>query len=448
MDYTFFDVETPNRFHDRICSIGLVRTDTQGNVLSKSSYYVNPEQGFDIYTRNVHGISLSDVRNAPTFDELWAQSLQEEISDSILVAHNASFDMNVLNKCLLAYEIPFFDALHLCTKNMAKRLSIPCSNFQLPSLCSYYGIELNNHHDSLADAIACEHVFWSMLDEVGITAPAGIPFIWDTAASYTHAAESTNQALTDLYGITLGIALDGVILPAETKALTEWQERNRINKRAPFFDAAFKAIDDALSDGVLSMNERDHIAQLCAPFVTSTSGNMSTFAMQQLIGLLRGITADRKVNELEAANLRIWLADYSDLAIPEFSTISTEIESILSDGKITAKENKRLLMLFNKIIDPTSERSDASIVFTGSKFCLSGDFTHGAKSQIEELILDQGGEIAKGVSGKVSYVVVGGEGSEQYAFGNYGTKVKKAMELQDKGKPIQIITEDALFAAL
>lgn len=47
MDYTFFDVETPNRYHDRMCSIGVVRTDAYGNVKSADNYYVNPEQGFD-----------------------------------------------------------------------------------------------------------------------------------------------------------------------------------------------------------------------------------------------------------------------------------------------------------------------------------------------------------------------------------------------------------------
>ena len=50
------------------------------------------------------------------------------------------------------------------------------------------------------------------------------------------------------------------------------------------------------------------------------------------------------------------------------------------------------------------------------------------------------------VSGKTSYVVVGSLGSDAYAYGTYGTKVKKAMELQEQGKPVRIITEDQLYA--
>ena len=63
-----------------------------------------------------------------------------------------------------------------------------------------------------------------------------------------------------------------------------------------------------------------------------------------------------------------------------------------------------------------------------------------------DYIVSRGGEVAGNVSGKVAYVVVGGEGSSDYAYGNYGSKVKKAMDLQAKGKPIQIIAETDLYA--
>lgn len=63
-----------------------------------------------------------------------------------------------------------------------------------------------------------------------------------------------------------------------------------------------------------------------------------------------------------------------------------------------------------------------------------------------DYIVSRGGEVTNSVSGKVAYVVVGDEGSSDYACGNYGTKVAKAMDLQAKGKPIQIITETDLYA--
>lgn len=104
--------------------------------------------------------------------------------------------------------------------------------------------------------------------------------------------------------------------------------------------------------------------------------------------------------------------------------------------------------MFSRIIDPVAvantEVEADEVVFEGKRFVLSGNFTHGSKSDIECMIVDHGGEVTSSVSGKVSYVVVGGEGSEAYACGSYGSKVKKAMALQDQGKSIRIIEESQL----
>lgn len=38
---TFLDVETPNRSNSKICSIGVVRTDANGNTEYERHFYVN-----------------------------------------------------------------------------------------------------------------------------------------------------------------------------------------------------------------------------------------------------------------------------------------------------------------------------------------------------------------------------------------------------------------------
>lgn len=98
MLYTFFDVETPNRRNDRICSIGAVVTDQDGTVVEKKSYLVNPESSFDDINVRIHGIAPVDVRNAKTFPELWHDSLSAFFPVDGVVAHNARFDLSVLPK--------------------------------------------------------------------------------------------------------------------------------------------------------------------------------------------------------------------------------------------------------------------------------------------------------------------------------------------------------------
>ena len=64
------------------------------------------------------------------------------------------------------------------------------------------------------------------------------------------------------------------------------------------------------------------------------------------------------------------------------------------------------------------------------------------------ILIEAGGLVKSGVSGKTSHVVVGALGSPDWSNGNYGSKIKKAMELKESGKPIRIITEEQLFDAL
>ena len=66
------------------------------------------------------------------------------------------------------------------------------------------------------------------------------------------------------------------------------------------------------------------------------------------------------------------------------------------------------------------------------------------KECIKQFILQNGGQVLSGVSKKCDYVVVGDEGSDAWTTKNYGSKVKKALELQFKGDDIQIVSEDAL----
>ena len=96
--FIVFDVETPNRKNNRISAIGI--TVVEEGKISKEFYsLVNPEADFDYFNVKLTGISKSGVKDAPTFPELW-QQIEPLFSDGMLVAHNASFDMNVLKNCL------------------------------------------------------------------------------------------------------------------------------------------------------------------------------------------------------------------------------------------------------------------------------------------------------------------------------------------------------------
>ncbi len=71
----------------------------------------------------------------------------------------------------------------------------------------------------------------------------------------------------------------------------------------------------------------------------------------------------------------------------------------------------------------------------------TGEFELGSRPSVETALSRRGGTPVSSVTKKTDYVIVGSKGSEAWSSDNYGTKVKKAMELQGKGSPIQIVRE-------
>ena len=153
--FVVFDVETPNRYNNRMSAIGITVID---NRKITEGYYtlVNPETGFDYFNTRLTGIDEDMVYDAPTFPEVWKQ-IEPLMSSGLLTAHNAVFDMNVLKKCLRDYEIewkPF--VLYICTVQIGRRL-LPGMSHRLNDLCDYYGITLDHHH-AASDSRACAEI--------------------------------------------------------------------------------------------------------------------------------------------------------------------------------------------------------------------------------------------------------------------------------------------------
>ena len=153
--YIVFDVETPNRYNNRMSAIGISVVE-DGRIVDKFFSLVDPEQPFDWFNTRLTGINEETVFGAPTFPELW-ERIEPLMSSGILVAHNAGFDLGVLRRCLLAYEIEWKPVVQgLCTVVMGRRL-LPGISHRLNNMCDYYGISLN-HHQADSDSHACAEI--------------------------------------------------------------------------------------------------------------------------------------------------------------------------------------------------------------------------------------------------------------------------------------------------
>lgn len=155
-DLIVFDVETPNRFNNRMSAIGIT-VIRDGRIADEMYTLVDPETTFDWFNTKLTGISAESVKGAPTFPELWEQ-IEPLMSSGILVAHNAVFDLGVLRHCLRDYGIGWKKtAKYMCTVQMGRKL-LPGMEHKLNVLCDHYGIALD-HHNAASDSRACAEIF-------------------------------------------------------------------------------------------------------------------------------------------------------------------------------------------------------------------------------------------------------------------------------------------------
>ncbi len=155
--YCVLDVETPNRNNDRISSIG-ISVVFQDKIINSFGGLINPEVGFDPFNVHLTGISPANVADAPTFPAMW-DKIKPCFENTVLVAHNAPFDLRVLCKTMDAYGIPIPAGgfQYLDTVGLARRALPHLPNHKLDTVCQYYRIPLH-HHRADSDSLACAQI--------------------------------------------------------------------------------------------------------------------------------------------------------------------------------------------------------------------------------------------------------------------------------------------------
>ena len=161
MRWIAFDVETPNFANDRMSAIGVVVLE-DGEIVDRFYSLVNPEERFDSFNISLTGITPFMVRNSPTFPKLWTR-LEPVFASGILVAHNAPFDLGVLNKCLRDYGIAWkSEAQYACTCQIGRRLYPELPNHRLDTMAERFSFPLD-HHNAMSDALVCARLLQTYL---------------------------------------------------------------------------------------------------------------------------------------------------------------------------------------------------------------------------------------------------------------------------------------------
>lgn len=450
----FIDTEFANVRNKSICQIGLLSEyyPSGDPVFPEQNIYINPEDGFQNRCIQIHGINSDKVKDAPSFPSVW-KKIEPYFKDTILVGHNiAASDINALVKTCARYNIELPEIYYIDTLTIARDW-VPyydVQGYSLHSLCDYFGICLENNHNAFDDACATADLLKTMIDEYDINIEDYTKRYYQPEINeFVNYISDTvlRRSMTEFYGMVQGFNIDHKIVKEEFDYIKNWRETHKNYSKNKDFVNILKTIDKIVEDGIITEDEMLELQSAVNIYYQTISGAPETLALQVLSGILKGIIIDNKVSFEECNNLKNWLYDNSYLSghFP-YDQIFSVAEAVLEDGIITENESNLLIDIINSLLSPVEDLKQQIYSVKNKNVCLTGNFSHGSKDEISNLIISQGGFIDKTVKKTTNILIIGSLGSEAYSQGTYGKKVEKAIYFNNRGNNIVIIKEDDYFA--
>lgn len=159
MDILFFDIESTglSTENDRIVQLAIKVVTETGEVKVNKSKLYNPGISISETAFQTHGISDTDVADAPSFKED-ARKLAKLFEDKVIVGYNIMrFDLPMIMAEFLRYGVePKLSGKYLDVLNIEKKLN---SNRLEDAYYRYTGKKLEGGHDAMKDVEATELVF-------------------------------------------------------------------------------------------------------------------------------------------------------------------------------------------------------------------------------------------------------------------------------------------------
>jgi len=163
--YCVLDLETTGfSFRtEKITEIGIMKVRNR-EVIDSFSTFVNPQKPIPQRVVEVTNITDDMVKDAPTIEEILPK-IVEFIGDSIIVAHNADFDMGFLKHNCSQQNLSLNNT-YIDTLRLARELFPDFKKFKLGIIAEKLGIKVEVAHRALDDVDTTVKVFNIMLDKL------------------------------------------------------------------------------------------------------------------------------------------------------------------------------------------------------------------------------------------------------------------------------------------
>jgi DNA polymerase-3 subunit epsilon len=167
------DFETANEDRGSACALGLAWIEGH-RVVRVEERLIRPRPGhFSPFNVQIHGITAADVADQPEFPEVLSTYFPD-LTGSLVLAHNAAFDISVLRAALDRWGLRYPTFSYLCTVKIARLVWPELPSAALPVVARHVGVSFD-HHQAGADAYACARVAIAAAGQLGVAGVSEIP---------------------------------------------------------------------------------------------------------------------------------------------------------------------------------------------------------------------------------------------------------------------------------
>jgi len=164
--FAFLDLETTGLspwFGDRVCEVGIVITEGK-RIKEQIQQLVNPERPLSIGAASTNELTDDELKSAPLFEEV-APKILGWLSDTVVVCHNAKFDIQFLDSEFkqLGHEIQI--------PNLIDTLLLARQYYELPSyslnnIAELFQLPITVKHRALDGALAARAAFFALMEQL------------------------------------------------------------------------------------------------------------------------------------------------------------------------------------------------------------------------------------------------------------------------------------------
>lgn len=149
-----FDTETTGLWApaNKIVEVGAIKFTLGKPTVQRFQALVNPERSIPPETIEIHQITDSMVERAPTIQPVLSEFFSFCGDDSILIAHNALFDIGFVGCECDRFEIPMPENMVIDTVDIFRKYHPGLNSYALLSLASKFKLAAEQKHRAADDA--------------------------------------------------------------------------------------------------------------------------------------------------------------------------------------------------------------------------------------------------------------------------------------------------------